>query len=493
MNYNCSMLKESNSVKDTVLYRRVRRSVALHKMFTRGSVVLVAVSGGVDSVALLAILDELSKELDLTLVVCHLNHNLRGAESERDLDFTASLASSLGLRFESARLEPDFLASKGGSTQASAREARYGFFESVANNTGAESIATAHTLSDVSETMLMRFISGAGVGGLAGIPPVRLPYVRPLLESSREEIEAFAESVNLEFVVDSTNRSDKYLRNDIRHNLIGLLKERYNPNLLESLARSALNFRRDEEYLAMSATELFDRAVQDSGAHEIVLDRLVLLEAHPAILSRLLLKATEFFGARAGFYAVHVDAMCSLVESPNPSGSLNLPGGVRIARDYEVIRFVDTVPKKPLAYDMELQVPGRTMLPGPSDSSGADSESSSGASIVATVATTLTALPLEYKAGELTAYFDFDDIETSLEGLSARTFVAGDRMSLFGMSGHRKLKELFIDAKVPRASRASLPLVTVKGDIIWAVGLRRSSLFAVTQSTRRVLKLEYLK
>ncbi|MBE9528976.1 MAG: tRNA lysidine(34) synthetase TilS [Proteobacteria bacterium] len=508
------IIKEKEGIKESALYGRFRATLKEHAMCAPGTTVLVAVSGGVDSVVLLRLLVELSAELSgdlsgdlskegLTLIACHLNHNLRGAEAVRDHDFAEAYATELGVKFVGETLAPGSLDSGDGSIQAMAREARYAFFARVAKRVGATRIATAHTRSDVVETMLMRFVKGAATGGLGGIRPVRLPFIRPLIDSTRAEIEAFAECFDIGHVEDSSNKSDKYLRNDIRHNLVGLLKERYNPNLLDSLARSARNFERDEEFITIAATDLYNTALVSENDIEVLLNRTALLSAHPAVLSRVLLKATERFGCRADFYSIHVDAMGSLIESENPSGQLDLPGGLLFAREYETVRLgraaslenvgeTEETEATAAPFDIELKIPGRTELFG-------NLKEEPGPQIVATITEVCEtdSVDIDNKRDESTAYFDLASLleatGTESADLRARSFAPGDRMTPFGKRGEQKLKELLIDAKVPRFKRTGVPLVTVAGTIIWAAGLRRSALYTVTEKTRRLLKLQYLK
>ncbi len=497
-------------VEKTGLYARVKASVLLRANFTAGSVVLAGVSGGIDSVALVRLLHALSAEYSFTLVVCHLNHNLRGAEARRDMDFTSALADKLGLRFESDTLAAGEIASAKGSAQAAAREARYAFFSSVAAKVGATRITTAHTLDDVTESMLMRFINGTGLGGLTGIPAVRLPYVRPLIDFKRSEIEDFVAEIGQTHVEDSTNGSDKYLRNDIRHNLVGFIKNRYNPNLLESLSRNARNLSRDEDFLNLSAIELFDKSVVINSPKEVLLSRAALKDTHPALVSRVLLKAAEILGARARFYSNHIDSMLLLISSKNPSGSLDLPGGLRFMRRYEELSLASTLLNVPFAFDIELLTPGRTALPefcsyldalAGAGTAGNETGTEVPPFITATCID-ITDLPHGYQQWSDVVYFDLDNLledggaterDGAIEGLRVRSFIPGDRIIPFGHGSERKLKEVFIGARVPRSLRPAVALITVGGKVIWAAKIKRSALCPVTKKSVRLLKVEFGK
>ena len=204
------------------LIGKVRATVQKYRMLLEGDTVIVWVSGGVDSVVLLHVLMLLRDEYDLSLVVAHLDHGIRGEESRREGDFVRDLAQGRSLRFEAAVADVPVLAKKQRITlQEAAREARYRYYEEIRKKYNAQRVATGQTADDQAETILIRVIRGTGLRGLKGIPPVRGGvYIRPLIETSRQEVERFASSEGLSFVTDSSNIKDIYLRNKVRHDLI---------------------------------------------------------------------------------------------------------------------------------------------------------------------------------------------------------------------------------------------------------------------------------
>ncbi len=269
-------------MKKTDILNRVRETARSHGMLRKGDCVLAAVSGGADSVVMLHMLCALRDELRLRLVVFHLNHNLRGREAERDFNFVRRLCARLGLPFEGRKLRAGELGK--GSVQEAAREARYRHMEDAAKKHGARRIALGHTLDDQAETVLMRLVKGAAGAGLAGIPPVRGPFIRPLIEASRAEVEAFARENNIGFVTDSSNLVPKYLRNDIRLNLIPYLKKNYNPNIVSALVRLASTLRQDTEFIDSQAEAALPKVLIGRSRGTVVLDRVALTGLHSALL-----------------------------------------------------------------------------------------------------------------------------------------------------------------------------------------------------------------
>ncbi|MBI1911691.1 MAG: tRNA lysidine(34) synthetase TilS [Deltaproteobacteria bacterium] len=452
--------------------KNIKKTISKNRMIETGDVVMAAVSGGIDSITLLDILGRLRQELSFSLVVCHLNHNLRGKESERDFNFVKKTALELGLEFEGRKLKAGVLEGDGESLQALARKKRYEFFEKAAKKHGANRIALGHTLDDQAETVLMRLLKGASLSGLCGIPPVRGPYIRPLIETSRQEIEKYSDENGLEFVQDSSNLTDKYLRNDIRLNLIPFLKENYNPNITETLARTSSILSPDDDFINMQAEEAYKKCILERKGLSVSFDRLGLLSLHKAILSRLLIKAVEELKLPIDIYSFHIKSFLNILESRRPNISVNLPSGLSVAREYDKVIISAEAPKTGLPFSAVLKVPGTTLL------------KDSPFSLKTTV---LTKIPESFgKEGDI-AFFDYDDLALPI---TVRPMQPGDRIVPFGMKGSKKLKDIFIEKKIPKCQRLSIPVLAAGEVIIWAAGVRQSDLFKVTENTKRALKIE---
>jgi tRNA(Ile)-lysidine synthase len=448
-----------------------RDTVKKYKMFRRGDSLCAAVSGGVDSTVMLHLLNSLKDEFSLTLIVCHLNHNLRGKESERDFQFVKRTARGLGLAFEGKRIKKG--EHKEGSLQEWARARRYEFLEEAAEKYGARRVALGHNLDDQAETVLMRLIKGSGLRGLAGMDPVRGIYIRPLIGINREEIERYAQKKNIKYVIDSSNKSKKYLRNRLRLELIPSIEKWYNPNLNQTLARTARAFGRDYEYIRGEAERAIPGVIKQRKKEIIVLDRKGLLSMHEALTVRVFLKAAELLEVESALYGSHIDSFFGIIKGRRPNACVNLPG-LRLRREYDSIILTTKEHREPMPsmlFDKELTVPGVTLIEG------------TGCLLKAAV---LKKRPTLTGKDWKTAYFDYEALSKPLRVRSVRI---GDRMSPMGMEGHKKLKDLFIDAKVPRVERATIPLVESGGEVIWVVGLRQAESFRVTKRTKRVLKI----
>ena len=456
------------------LIQQVKKTIKEWKMLSRGETVIAAVSGGADSVVMLHLLLELSKEMGLRVIVAHMDHGLRGRESSRDHDFVRDLAKSLGLEFTSARLEKGALKGAGGSAQEAARLRRYAFLEEAAAKYKAQRVALGHTADDQAETVIMRLLKGSSLSGLSGIPPKRGIFIRPLIQSSRSSVEEYARESSIAFVTDSTNLTTKYLRNRVRLELIPYLEKKYNPSVKEALARTSLVLSHDDDYMEKAASKAFSSALIEQKTGAIALDRDKLSRMHRALCARVFLMAVHSLGAEADSGSVHVDAFFGLLNNAAPNASISLPGGVCAKREYKKLVVAREAPVKGLR-ETPMNVPGTTVIRG-----------------AGTIDAEITKPPKKFTTGIETAWFDYDALLEAGK-FSVRQASAGDRIVPFGMTGHRKLKDIFIDAKVPLAQRKTTPVVTAGGHILWVAGLRQSAEFRVSKATKRALMLVFAK
>lgn len=456
------------------LLEKVKRTINSYSMMDRGDGVVVGVSGGVDSVVLLHLLFDLRKIYDLKLYVAHLNHSLRGEESERDEAFVRSLTEGLGLPFFSKRLKKEEICKKGISLQALARELRYGFLEEVRKEVGAGRIALGHNKDDQVETVIMRFLLGSGLKGLRGIPPVRGSIVRPLYEVTRDEILSYAEEKGISYVVDSTNLDTRYLRNRVRLKLIPILKEEFNPGVVDTIFRLSKVFGKEEDLLQEVTSRAFEEVLHSRSEGMLVLSVSSLLSLSPALRARVVREAwRDLTGVDGGLYSYHIEAILELLSSPSPNLSLDLPISVTLLKEYDSLIFR----KGPSAfrpYEYPLKIPGVTEIP------------EAGIMLRAEILSSVEG----YSADERVVIFDYERVPRPL---LVRNFRKGDRIKPFGMEGTKKLKDLFIDLKIPRSKRRILPLLIGGKEILWVVGIRRSSHAPVTGDTRRVLKVEVVE
>src|SRR5881397_2830161 len=332
----------------------MERTIRRHAMLAGGETVLVAVSGGVDSVALLHLLLELAPQWRLRLHVLHVDHQLR-PESPADADFVRTLGARLGVPVDVATVTVD----SRGSLEAAARAARYAALETSAARLGAHRVALGHTADDQAETVLMRLLEGAGARGLAGIPPVRGRIIRPLIELHRAALETELRRVALPWVEDPTNRDPKFLRNRIRHELLPLLADSYNPEIAAALVRMAALARETVTALDEAAAAELDRlAVWDDRA---VISRLESLRGSPRpVAAEILRQAAARLGSRAPLRAWAHRGLERVLAVPAPRRPFKL-GGVTVEVSSALARLASA--PRPALIERPVGVPGRTELP----------------------------------------------------------------------------------------------------------------------------------
>lgn len=453
---------------------KIKNTVKKYNMLERGQSLCVAVSGGVDSMVLLRVLYVLKDELFLKLSVCHVNHNLRGSESRRDLAFVRDASRKMGLRFMSKTLEKGELTiRKGVSLQSLARDKRFRALEEAMKELQADAIVLGHNADDSVETFLMRVLKGCGLKGLCGIPPKRGPFVRPLIETSREEIERYAKQESIRYVEDSTNRTDKYLRNSVRLKLLPFIERHYNPAIKDTVLRTQSVLQRDEAFIEETSKAAYLSTVIEEGKGFVAFDRENLLSLHEAIGARVFLMAAQSVKAKGGReeYAHMVEDFLSVARGARPNATIKLHEGLYARREYDKVFVSRLKPRSSLRkVEVRLKAPGRTKF----------GEFEFRASV-------MNKRPKDFSSDKTTAYFDFKSLSAPLK---IRTFRHGDRMAPLGMKGRKKVKDIFVDEKVPMAGRRETPIITAGDDVVWVTGLRQSELFKVKEGTGKILKIE---
>ncbi|WP_224982663.1 tRNA lysidine(34) synthetase TilS [Geomonas agri] len=442
-------------------------------LFAPGETVVVAVSGGADSVALLDILTRLEDER-LNLVVAHLNHCLRGTESDDDEKFVSDLATRRHLPFVAIRVDvASFAAAEGLSLEDAGRQARYAFFHEVARRRGATSIAVAHHLDDQAETVLIRLLRGSGGTGLSAMAASGDSLVkRPLLQVSRADLEDYLNGRGLTWRTDSTNSDTTILRNSIRHELIPTLRK-YNPRISERLAATAEILAADEELLEHLTSSAFDRlaALEEET---VTFGVGALLKEHRGLRLRLYRHGLhELQGDLMRIALAHLEAIDRLACSNRPNASLKLPGALRVERCYDLLSFTVVAPQAAQCWEQ--------VVPGEGDYTLGNGM---------TLTVQRVAPPKDLATGSKTvAYLS---AEAAPFPWLVRPFAHGDRFTPLGMTGSQKVKELFINEKLPLHERSLVPLVFSEGDIVWVAGVRIGEKGRVTSATGAVLRVEIL-
>ena len=468
------------SVDSRQFYAQILQEIKQYQMIAPDDLVLVGVSGGIDSVVLLHVLIHLRERLHIRLHAAHLNHQFRGAEANRDAEFVRQLAQKLRIpsTIESQNV-PERIRQEKLSPQDAARQVRYTFFTTLAEQLNAQKIATAHNADDQAETVLVGLIRGVGLHGLGGIQPVLCEkFIRPLLTTTRTQIEAFAETQGIEFVFDSSNASRKYLRNAIRLDLLPFLQQRFNPAIINRLTSYAQLFQEDAFFIDKIARRRYiqlrkqvengiDIRLEDFAQQDVTIQRAIVYKAYE-----------ELTGARHLLETEHARAVISLFTHKSCGKRLNLPGRVIAIRgsrwghvQYETPRaFSRCSPPQPVS------IPGQTIY----------------GDVVIEADIVHTETPEQFACQERPAsdvmiqYLDCDSI-------SAPVFIrfrrAGDSFRPLGMDGRKSVKKFFIDRKVLRNKRDNIPLLVDNNGILWIIGYAIADRVKVTGDTRRIVTL----
>jgi tRNA(Ile)-lysidine synthase len=435
----------------------------------RDSIVIAGVSGGADSVAMLRALHELAPRAGFLVAAAHFNHRLRASESDRDEAFVRDLCRDLDVALEVEQAQA--LAVGMPNLEEAAREARHDFLRRVADRLGASHIALAHNADDQAETVLMRLMRGAGVAGLgamAGSGPGRI--VRPMLTLERAMIEQYLRAIHQPWIEDSTNASPAMLRNRLRRELLPYLEREYARGLSRRLGELAAEMRAVDALLSRAAQGELKRVRRGDGALDLA-EFAAIDPALKPVVMRLYL--AEALGGIRRVSRGHIDALLRLVAAGPPNGSIALPRGWRAVREYSrlVLARGVTAPAQPFSVPIALD--GDTLI------------AAAGYRFNATVIPKDAA---SMPADRMTAVFDLREITG--QTLVARNFLPGDRIRPSGMSGTRKVKDIFIDCKLPRAERAKFPVVALDSEIVWLPGLARSCSAMVTDWTEALLRIE---
>lgn len=436
---------------------------------------VAAVSGGADSMALLHALFDLRKEYRLSLLVAHVDHGLR-PEGPREMDFVRRAAKNLGLAFAGRKLDAAAGRRERGLTlQESAREARYDFLTEIAGRRKASKIAFGHTADDQAESVVMRILRGAGTRGLAGIPPVRGNlFIRPLLQTWRTEVESFLMEKKVAWISDPSNLSPNYLRNRIRLELLPILRQ-YNPRIEESLVQMADLFRSEEEFWQTLVEEKYPEVLKGKCPKAVTLDLPALKSQPPPVRLRSIRMAVETLaGNLRGISLAHIRAIVDLCLSPEPNKQIRIPQGILVRRAYNALTFTrgeaEAVP-----FEYGVAGPGLLDIPEIGRALHFDVRK--------------IKPPAAVRTPSSVALVDFEENGFPL---TVRSIRPGDRFRPLGMEGEKKIKDLFVDSKIPAARRREIPLVFKDERLIWVAGVRLDHRARIRPETRIALRMELL-
>jgi tRNA(Ile)-lysidine synthase len=443
---------------------------------TRPVGVVVGVSGGPDSMALLHILIQLRAEPALEITVAHLDHRLR-PESGDEAAFVERTAKELGAdpRLSAADVAAD-ARSAGISIEEAGRRARYAFFEEVRCSVGADFIATAHHLDDQAETVLLRLLRGSSLTGLTGMSELQGRLLRPFARTPKSEIVDFLDSQGIPYVVDPSNLLPDTDRNYMRHYIIPQIEERF-PSYAKTIARSADLLVREDTFIEQSTDDLVEKAVR-FYADRVVIDRGMLADVHPVLIARLVRRAVySLAGPTIRLQMSHLDAATDLVRRGAASAVCELPSGYELVNRYGetlILNARDAPACESFSFDVTK--PGVIVCPG------------TGRELRFEILDRVQAPLRSILQNADQAVFDAGVAPLPL---TVRSPLPGDRIKPWGMTGSAKLKNIFIDRQIPVEVRHLVPVLVKDDEILWIAGIRRGRAAPVTDSTGKVLRVTY--
>ncbi len=446
---------------------RLLQYVAEHELIRPGDRVALAVSGGADSVALLRLLLEVRGDLGIVLSVAHFNHKIRGADADADESFVRDLASKYDLPFRSGSADtPEFARQSKLGLEAAARQLRHDFFRDLMREGFANKIATAHTLDDQAETVLLRLMRGAGTKGMAGVyPELRLErgsILRPLLQVRREDLRDYLRAVGQDWREDASNTDLAFMRNRVRHKLLPLIEAEFGAATLARLAETAEIARAEEEYWIRQIA-LFTLSSQGAGTHDI--DLPCLLREPVALRRRVIRAHAQALGHSLDF--LHVELICGLANQSH-RGSVELPNGLRVSVQGTKLRFRTAAEEErfpPFAHRIIL--PAEVRLP----------------QLDCTLRFRLV------EASQASQYARENRLSQELQGSEVvlRNWRPGDRFWPLHSKSDKKVKELLTAQRVPSNQRSLWPVAEHKGELVWVRGLPVSRKYSATEGQAAIV------
>ena len=456
-----------------VLRNKILNFIKENSMFNKGDKVIVAFSGGPDSTCLLYTLNGLKEELGITLLGAHLNHCLRGLESDKDEEYAKKTCESLNIDFYSKRVDIHKISEEMNiSCEMAGREVRYEFFKELMIKLNANKIALAHNANDQAETILMRIMRGTGIEGMVGIKPVRDKiYVRPILHISRCEIEKYCEKNNIKPRIDKSNLEKIYARNKVRLDLIPYIEDNFNSDIINTLNRLSDILKKDNDYLENISDKEYKKHCV-IGEQMVIINKSAFLQ-HEAIISRIIrLALLEVNHNLYNFEKIHIMNIIELQKHDTGKTTM-LPQDILVENCYGNIHIhihkkVTEVNNK----EYYLKVNEKNFIQPLNRVIQIDVKS--------------YLKFVEVKGNDYIVYFDYDKI---VEPITFRYRKQGDKFIPLGMKGNKKLKDLFMDLKIPKDKRNEIPLICFGHDIAWVVGYRISEKFKVSKNTKNILQI----
>jgi tRNA(Ile)-lysidine synthase len=457
------------------LLEKVINTIKENNMLDSGDKVIVGVSGGPDSICLLHILMGLRERFSLELIAAHVNHGLRGEDSDNDQKYVEEFCRKNQIKFSFIKEDVHKISvERNISCESAGRDVRYEFFKKLKEENSSDKIAIAHNSNDQAETVLMRIMRGTGLEGLSGIKPVREGiYIRPLLYCTRTEIEEYCKKNNLNPRIDKTNFENIYARNKVRLELIPYIEKNFNKHIVNVLNRLAENARVDSEYLEQESEKKYKKYCANKEDKVIITKEA--FQEHQAIITRIIRKAfTDLTGGLNNFEKIHVIQVVDLQKNgtgkqtmlPNDVGAYNNYGDIHI-----YINVKNEIKELGKTSEYKLQMGENTLRE-------------------LGIKVFIKQIPKAQAftdVSENVKYFDSDKISKDIILRFRRN---GDKFNPLGMSGNKKLKDIFIDMKIPKEERDKIPLICFDDKIAWISGYKVSNSFKIDGSTQKIIQIK---
>lgn len=456
--------------KDKDMIKLVKNYIDANGMISRGDKIVLGVSGGADSVCMFSILERLRKEYDITLYVVHVHHGIRGSEADEDEAYVRELCGTFNIWYRNFKFDIPYISGRDGvSEEEAGRNARYEVFERVLDGMKADKIAVAHNSDDCVETVLHNLCRGTGIKGMGGIPPVRGNIIRPVMCLSRKQIETYLAQNNIKYRTDSTNLQKEYTRNKIRLELIPYLNGNINSLSGEHILKLAEQLAMINSYVEEEAASAYRRVAADTD-DGVQIDIEKFEACHRVIQSEIVRNAiNKTAGRLKDITSGHIENVTELMRR-GTGKMIMLPYDIECVNIYDkciIRKKKDNIPGE--MCKITVSIPGEYML-------------KDGSKFIFSLENSP-----KFKEKMYTKWFDYDKIKNALQ---IRFRENGDFFEA-AMNGHKKLKSYFIDEKVPREQRNTIPLIADGHHILWIVGYRISEAYKITSSTQNVLKVQY--
>lgn len=456
--------------------KQIQATIERYQMLQSGDKVIVGVSGGPDSIALLFALHQLKNYFGISLLAAHYNHKLRGFESDREAELAKFQAEKIGVPL---LLEEDdgSLLQVHRNVEESARKKRYDFFQRKAKELSAQRVALGHTANDQAETFFLWMLRGTGTKGLGGIPPVRDGlFIRPLIDMERKEILKFLQQEGVPWIEDSSNQKTSYFRNQIRHILLPKLLHEFSPNLIEKISKTTEILRDEELFMEKLCLKKFNELKMEGDKKELCFEISKLNELPLSLKRRILRYAIkEIKGSLRRINFAHMEAIVGIMKSPSPNLKISLPGSLKVYKEYDRLRFA-LASKGEISFYQEFNIlPKEIRIPE--------------------IERKIEIEALDWDKACLLLMnknFAFIDFEKLKFPLIVRNWRKGDRFQPLGTRGFKKVKDFLIDIKLPLDQRKKIPIVFFGDFIAWIVGQRIDDRVKVTNSTKKVIKMLFI-